>query len=507
MLGVAGGDEMGLGDVAGAGRGGGATGGRHSLDYDLIDLFDRPGCPVCRLGLSGVYRWLDSFAYEGVNDYELRAALRASRGFCNAHAWQLIGEVHDLLGVAIVYRDVVHTSLPALAEAVPSPGALEPQGVCRACTALEDTCGRYLDIFQESLPDREFRRAYEGGPAALCRDHTQGLLERLPSRKEAGVAAELVAGCWQAALRPAEPGANDTARPRRYRGIAGATSTMSATGFATPEPSILKDPAVASLALLVGRPRTGTLASGLRTLAEAAVPAAQDGAAPDWERVCQSGVCPICRLTLAEETSRLSGAGALPRSEAEVLALCNAHAWRLAELGQAAAFRPACEAALSGLAAALVDPAALARQTTDPFARGAHSHRSRAGAAQHLADRLEPVADCPWCVQRAATEAWSLDRLLDGVQGRPAVGDALGRSGGLCRLHFVRALERTGGGGSTAAARLAQVQHARWTALRDDLLEYIRKADYRFHEEPKGDEQHSPWRATEQGAGAKGIRP
>jgi hypothetical protein len=254
------------------GSAGAAGGGRHSLYYDLVDLFDRPGCPVCRLSLAGAYRWLDAFAFEGVNDVDLRAELRATRGFCNVHAWQLIGEVHDLLGAAIVYRDVVHTSLPAVSEAVRRPEALEPRGVCRACTALEDAGARYLDVFRESL-----------------------------------------------------------------------------------------------------------------------------------------------------------------------------------------------------------------------------------------AVRLAPADDCAWCVARAAAEGWALDRLLDGLGPRSALADALGRSGGLCRPHFVRAMER--GAGSPAAARLAHIEQARWTALRDALLEYIRQADYRFRAEPKGEEQAAPWWATEQVAGAQGIRP
>jgi hypothetical protein len=495
----------------GDGSAGSAGGGRHSLYYDLVDLFDRPGCPVCRLGLAGVYRWLDAFAFEGVNDVDLRAELRAARGFCTVHAWQLIAEVHDLLGAAIVYRDVVHTSLPAVSEAVRRPEALAPQGGCRACTALEDASARYLDVFRESLADREFRRSYEGGPAAICRPHARDLLERIRSRREARAAADLLAGRWRGALRPTAPPGRP-GRARRYRGAAGASGTMSATGFA-PEPPILKEPAAGPLELLAGRPRTAPTAGGLRTLAEGAVPA-KGGGEPDWDRVCQPGACPVCRLVLEEEATALSGAGAPPRSQAEVLALCNAHAWRLAEHGHAAALRPLCEAALDASAAILVDPEALARREPagaladalgDALGLGALFQGPRPGAGRRLAGRLAPEGDCPWCVARAAAEAWALDRLLDGLGRRPAMGDVLGRSGGLCRRHFVRAMER--GAGSPAAARLAQVQRARWTALRDDLLEYIRKADYRFREEPKGQEQAAPWWATEQVAGAEGSRP
>src|SRR6266508_5162397 len=131
--------------------------GRHSLYYNLVDAFAQRGCPICRLGLAGVYRWLDTFAYESVNDYTIRSALRASKGFCTTHAWQLVDELHDLMGAAIVYRDVIHTTLSSVMDAAQRPDVLQPEGVCRACATLEDTCARYLDIFTESIPDREFR--------------------------------------------------------------------------------------------------------------------------------------------------------------------------------------------------------------------------------------------------------------------------------------------------------------------------------------------------------------
>jgi len=39
-----------------------------------------------------------------------------------------------------------------------------------------------------------------------------------------------------------------------------------------------------------------------------------------------------------------------------------------------------------------------------------------------------------------------------------------------------------------------------------DLDEYIRKNDYRFRGEPRGEEQRSPWRAVAMVAGARGLR-
>ncbi|MBI3972259.1 MAG: hypothetical protein HY332_13320 [Chloroflexi bacterium] len=533
-----------LDGVSGAGRAGTASSaagkGRHSLYYNLVDAFEQRGCPICRLGLVSTYRWLDAFAYESVNDFNIRASLRASKGFCTTHAWQLLDDVHDLLGSAIVYRDVIHTSLPGVRAAVHRPAALEPAGICRACAALDESCARYLDVFRESLPDRNFRVAYASGQTALCLPHARRLLERLSRREIAADAARLVAARWQAALHPvnvadgAGGGGANGRGPRRYRGVAGATTTFSAASFAAPEPAILRDPAVVPLEILVGRLRTATLRSGLRTMGELEVPPAADvtHGEPEWEAACEPGACPICRLTLFQEERRLhqvqsatcnvqregawgfqlgsglgdeEAAGAL--AEDEVRALCNAHAWRLAERGHAGALVPACSRAVDAATGALA--AAEAPREASPRIGGwpglAALLGSSATAGERLAAHLDVEADCAWCVERAAAEAAYVDRLLSDVRRRPEMLSLVGRSGGLCRLHFVRAMER--GGGSAAAAKLANLQLERWSTLRDELLEYIRKQDFQYHDEPRGQEQTSPWRAAEQVAGARGIRP
>ncbi len=487
-----------------AGRPGRA--GKHSLYFNLVDAFDQRGCPICRLALTAVYRWLDAFAYENVNDYDVRAALRRSRGFCTAHAWQLIDEIHDLAGAAIVYRDVIHSLLPSVRAAVHQPAALAPEDVCRACVALEESSDHYLDVFHESLPERAFRQAYEAGQAALCRTHARELLERIADRHLAEQAAALVARRWQGAISSGRA-VEAPAPRRRYRGIAGAAMTFSAASFSLPEPALLKDPATLPLELLVGRPRTGTLRRGLRTATDWEVPPAPGLLEPPWEEACEPGACPICRLVLADEERRLEAHDAVDAMAAdEVLALCNAHAWRLAERGHTAALGQASMASISHLAQALAAPArsAASRRNGALFDLGALFDRGGTAGAR-LAVALDVADDCVWCLDRAAVEATAIDRLLASVRPGQAVLEALAASGGLCQMHFAWTMAR--GQGSAAAALLARVQVERWSALLADLEEYLRKQDYRFRHEPRGEEQSSPWRATGQVAGAREIRP
>jgi hypothetical protein len=479
--------------------------GRHNHYFNLVDACERRGCPVCRLALASVYRWLDSFAYEGVNDPDVRAALRASRGFCPVHAWQLVDEIHDVVGAAIVYRDVIHTLLPHVTAAVHHPAALSPAGVCRACLVLDEAARRYLDVLAESLPDREFRRACETGPGALCVPHAQAVLQRLASRAMAEAAAEWLAARWETALQAPRGSAQLRPGARRYRGVAGLTGTISAASFAAPEPASLSDPRTLPVEMLFGRPRAVTPAGGPRAAGQARLPPAPERAegALAWDHVCVSGACAVCRLALRAEDRPPTGNGAAgPLAVADVRSLCNAHAWRLVERGYAAALGPACETAIRELARDLRGTSAPHRGCPNgaSFALAALFDRSTPG--ERLAARLAAPGECRWCVDRAEAEAATLDRLLAEDGHVTGAQEALCRSGGVCRAHFVRAMER--GQGSAAAAWLACLQLERWSALDHDLEEYLRKQDYRFRDEPRGPEQTAPWRAVEQVAGARG---
>src|SRR5579884_122891 len=102
---------------------------RHSAFYDVLEALEKPGCAVCTLVARTRWRYLDSLAYENVNDPGLRAKLRESFGFCNRHAWYFVETIREVFGAAIIYRDILHT-LQALTIGRPRAGALDPSGVC-----------------------------------------------------------------------------------------------------------------------------------------------------------------------------------------------------------------------------------------------------------------------------------------------------------------------------------------------------------------------------------------
>lgn len=140
------------------------------------------GCPVCRLVTHAVQRFLDNFLYERVNDPEMRDELRASWGFCPEHAWALPAQRNPVLGVAIVYRDLVGALRDRLDAALRSrPGRrraaesalhllLGPVAPCPACLHRQRMEEVYVASLLEHSADPHVRQAL-AGPAPLCLHH------------------------------------------------------------------------------------------------------------------------------------------------------------------------------------------------------------------------------------------------------------------------------------------------------------------------------------------------
>ncbi|HEY8745860.1 MAG TPA: DUF6062 family protein [Chloroflexota bacterium] len=172
-------------------------GGRTSLYFDLLDGFQQPGCSICRYTLRAVERFFASLTYENTNDYDIRSDVRAARGFCNRHTMQYVG-LADELGTAIICRDLLHTVLPALAEATPSGltamaaaltdlegrraaeralKALAPTQTCLACRRLLAAEDDYRSTLLRHLESAEFAAAFAAS-SGLCTVHGSQALQQ-----------------------------------------------------------------------------------------------------------------------------------------------------------------------------------------------------------------------------------------------------------------------------------------------------------------------------------------
>lgn len=119
--------------------------------------------------------------------------------------------------------------------------------------------------------------------------------------------------------------------------------------------------------------------------------------------------------------------------------------------------------------------------------------RGRAVSAARGQRALTPRGRCPICDYAQGQEDLYLDMLLEGFTGENSLLAAYEASDGLCLPHFRQALTRNAA--ETALQELLRAQRAIWQRLKADLDEFIRKNDYRFRDEPWGEERDAWLRA------------
>jgi uncharacterized protein DUF6062 len=166
--------------------------------FRLVDACAEPGCPVCRLVTHDSRQALTALLYEQVTDPDTRRRLKASWGFCNWHAWMLLGVADSFSGAAIIYEDVVRTvtehvrrladrSLRARTPLLPRwLGRRSPQSaaqrvykrraICPVCATTADAESRYLHTMLKFITDPELTLAY-GTSAGLCVPHLVRVVE------------------------------------------------------------------------------------------------------------------------------------------------------------------------------------------------------------------------------------------------------------------------------------------------------------------------------------------
>ena len=194
---------------------------RDKAGYDLYLTLRHPGCPICRLTLQTVERYLESTSYEDVTDPAVRAELRAAQGWCPVHAQRWLAQL-DSLGTAILYKDILDTARRTLLEAAGGPGepeaapalldrlrgwvgnnpparpgsqiarALAPAGECPACRIMQTAERRYLSAFTTACGSTAFQAAYQDHPTGICLPHLRAVLRGLadPAPVAALVAAQ-----------------------------------------------------------------------------------------------------------------------------------------------------------------------------------------------------------------------------------------------------------------------------------------------------------------------------
>jgi hypothetical protein len=162
---------------------------RDATTFEVRDALAQPGCPICSLVLRSVGRFLESLAYERVNDVEMRADLRAARGFCNPHAYRWLREARNVLGTALIYRDLINAAVRDLEAAADRsrPGLFDRlmgrgsdparPAICPACRAQQDAEERYLGALSELLSHADEAHALAASDG-LCATHLEAAIRR-----------------------------------------------------------------------------------------------------------------------------------------------------------------------------------------------------------------------------------------------------------------------------------------------------------------------------------------
>ena len=192
------------------------------LFHEMREALEARGCAFCRLARQSSDSYLNALIHEGVTDPDLRNKLRDARGPCYRHAWRIAHRRGSVLGLAIVYRDLVNTIIKILeSEEAPAsrwrksrPSLAERLGasdVCPACRLEQDAERRSAKTLLKHLDDEAIAASYVSG-GGLCLPHFQLTLSH------AGAAAVYRLAQWQAqAHRPLRDELDELIRKHDYR--------------------------------------------------------------------------------------------------------------------------------------------------------------------------------------------------------------------------------------------------------------------------------------------------
>ena len=219
--------------------------------------------------------------------------------------------------------------------------------------------------------------------------------------------------------------------------------------------------------------------------------------------------CVVCRLKAAAVDRFLDGLlwecvndPDTRRNIRQARGFCHEHAWRLvhggASLGATIIMRDVLHNVLETMEGGKFEalPALSLRR-----AREALNKKQPSAATAELAAALTSHAPCLACEQAATMEDVYVSTLLEHLLGEDGLLAAFQTSDGLCLPHFRQALAHVRDAAVFEA--LVKSQRAIWSQVVAHLDEIIRKSDYRFQDEARGEETGACRRAITALVGAR----
>jgi len=168
--------------------------------------------------------------------------------------------------------------------------------------------------------------------------------------------------------------------------------------------------------------------------------------------------------------------------------LCQRHSWQLVRVGHpdqlSALYQHLLRTTITRLEAA--------HEVLNLPRRGLQAKTSRRRRLLAARNLLRPRGPCPACVHQAGVVRQAIEHLVTAVSMNPPQREGHDLPM-LCMSHFFRAV---GSADRDTALVLLQAQRRVLQKLAEELGEYARKLDYRFRDEPKGEEQTAWLRAV-----------
>lgn len=134
------------------------------MDYlasRIKEYLDKPGCPICALLREQNKKHLDTLFWEMVNDPQVRTQLTKNGGLCSDHLRLVFEERPSVLGIAIIFKDLL---LHYLRGELPAPEDTR----CHLCLRNQELERESSKILKKYWP--EWKRQW-GKYTFLCRQH------------------------------------------------------------------------------------------------------------------------------------------------------------------------------------------------------------------------------------------------------------------------------------------------------------------------------------------------
>lgn len=124
---------------------------------------------------------------------------------------------------------------------------------------------------------------------------------------------------------------------------------------------------------------------------------------------------------------------------------------------------------------------------------------------RHQTDASPRFEECPLCQSRTNAEERLISTLVQQLRSEE-IRTLLSQSTGLCLVHFTQATHQAELDDPMVLHHLLACQRTCTRRVLEEVRELVRKHDYRFSDEPRGDEMLSWRRAAQLCAGNPGVR-